>query len=84
MHRQFHNNQQYLGNITVLPVTYMGTLTWGLRNSRERESRERQTDETDRQVADDNVTLESHKSIAQTSRTNKVTQNMLTSRPRME
>ena len=41
-------------------------LTQELRNSRERESRERQTDETDRRVADDNVTLESHKSIEQT------------------
>ena len=36
-----------------------------LRNTRERESCERQTDETDRRVADDDVTLESHKSIAQ-------------------
>ena len=84
MHRRFHNNQRYTGNITVLPVTYSGTLTWELRNLWERESREQQTDETDRQVADDDVTLESHKSIAQTNRTNEVTQNMLTSHPRME
>ena len=55
-----------------------------LRNSWEWESREQQTDETDRRVADDDVTSESHKSIAQTNRTNKVPQNMLTSRPRME
>ena len=33
-------------------------LTRELRNTRERESRERQTDETDRRVADDDVTLE--------------------------
>ena len=84
MHRRFHNNQQYAGNITVLPVTYTRTLTRELRNSRERESRERQTDETDRRVADDDITSESHKLIAQTSRTNKVAQNMLTSCPRME
>ena len=62
----------------------MGTLTRELRNTRERESHERQTDEMDRRVADDDVTSESHKSIAQTSRTNEVPQNMLTSRPRME
>ena len=68
----------------VLPGTYTGMLTRELRNSWERESRERQTDETDRQVADDDVTSESHKSIAQTSHTNEVAQNMLTSRPRME
>ena len=65
MHRRFHNNQQYVGNIMVIPVTYTGTLTQGLRNLRERESRERQTEETDRQVAADDVTLQSHKSIAQ-------------------
>ena len=59
-------------------------MTRELRNSRERESCERQTDETDRQVADDDVTSESHKSITQMSRTNEVAQNMLTSRPRME
>ena len=45
------------------------------RNTQERESRERQTDETDRRVADDDVTSESHKSIAQTNRTNEVAQN---------
>ena len=49
----------------VLLVTYTGMLMWGLRNSREQESREQQTDETDRRVADDDVTSESHKSIAQ-------------------
>ena len=64
-HRQFHNNQRYAGNIMVIPVTYSGTLMWELRNSREQESRERQTDETDRRVADDDVTSELHKSIAQ-------------------
>ena len=64
-HRRFHNNQQYAGNITVIPVTYLGTLTRELRNLRERETRERQTDQTDRRVADDDVTSESHKSIAQ-------------------
>ena len=72
-----------MGNITVIPVTYLGMLMQGLRNSWERESSERQTDETDRRVADDDVTLESHKSIAQTSRTNEVPRNMLTSLPRM-
>ena len=51
----------------VLPVTYSGMLTWELRNLWEWESRERQTDKTDRQVADDDVTSESHKSIAQTN-----------------
>ena len=66
MHRRFHNNQRYEGNIMVIPVTYSGTLTRELRNSREWESREQQTDETDRRVADDDVTSESHKSIAQT------------------
>ena len=83
-HRRFHNNQRYAGNITVIPVTYTRTLTRELRNSRERESRERQTDEMDRRVTDDDITLELHKAIAQTSRTNEVAQNMLTSRPRME
>ena len=67
-----------------IPVTYLVTLMQELRNSRERESRERQTDETDRRVADDDVMSESHKSITQTNRTNEVTQNMLTSLPRME
>ena len=57
-----------------LPVTYSVMLTWELRNSRERESRERQTDETDRRVTDDDVTLELHKSIAQTNHTNEVAQ----------
>ena len=66
------------------PVTYLVTLMRELRNSRERESRERQTDETDRRVADDDVTSELHKSIAQMNRTNKVTQKLLTSLPRME
>ena len=71
-HRRFCNNQRDAGNITVLPVTYSGTLTRELRNLREQESREGQTDETDRRVADDDVTSESHKSIAQTNRTNEV------------
>ena len=66
------------------PVTYSVTLMRELRNSRERESRERQTDETDRRVADDDVTSELHKSIAQMNHTNKVTQKLLTSLPRME
>ena len=63
MHRQFWNNQQYTGNIMVIPVTYSGTLMRELRNLWERESRERQTDEMDRRVTDDDVTSESHKSI---------------------
>ena len=67
-----------------IPVTYSVTLTRELRNSWERESREQQTDEMDRRVADDDVTSESRKSIAQTSRTTEVAQNMLMSRPRME
>ena len=62
----------------------MGMLTRGLRNSWERESREQQTDKMDRRVADDDVTSESHKLIAQTSHTNEVAQNMPMSRPRME
>ena len=84
MHKRFHNNQQYTGNITVLPVTYSGTSTRELRNLRERESRERQTDERDKRVADDDVMSESHKSIAQTTRTSEVAQNMLMSHSRME
>ena len=84
MHRQFHNNQQYVGNIMVIPATYSGTLMRELRISREWESSEQQTDEMDRRVADDDVTSESHKSIAQTSHTNEVAQNMLMSHPRME
>ena len=82
MHRRFHNNQRFTGNITGLPVTYSVTLTRELRNSREWESCERQTDEMDRRVADDDVMSESHKSIAQTNRTNDA-QKLLTS-PRME
>ena len=73
-HRRFRNNQRFTRNITGLLVTYSVTLTQELRNSRERESRERQTDETDRQVAADDVTLDSHKSIAQTNRTNEAAQ----------
>ena len=73
-HRRFRNNQRFTGNITGLLFTYSVTLTRELRNSREQESCERQTDETDRRVADDDVTSESHKSIAQTNRTNKVAQ----------
>ena len=73
-HRRFRNNQRFAGNITGLPVTYLVTLTRELRNSWERELRERQTDETDRRVADDDVMSESHKSIAQMSHTNEVTQ----------
>ena len=65
-HRRFRNNQQFTGIFTGLPFTYSVTLTRELRNSREQESRERQTDEMDRRVADDDVTSESHKSIAQT------------------
>ena len=84
IHRRFRNNQRFTGNITGLPVTYSVTLTRELRNLQERESRERQTDETDRRVADDDVTSELHKSIAQTNRTNEVTQKLLTSLPRME
>ena len=57
-----------------LPVTYSVTLTWELRNSWEQESRERQTDKMDRRVADDDVTSELHKSIAQTNHTNEVAQ----------
>ena len=52
-----------------IPVTYSVTLMWELRNSREQESCERQTDKTDRRVADDDVTSESHKSIAQMNHT---------------
>ena len=73
-HRRFRNNQRFTGIFTGLPFTYSVTLTRELRNSRERESRERQTDEMDRRVADDDVTLESHKSIAQTNCTNEVAQ----------
>ena len=73
-HRRFCNNQRFTGIFTGLLFTYSVTLTRELRNSRERESRERQTDETDRRVADDDVTSESHKSIAQTNRTNEVAQ----------
>ena len=73
-HRRFRNNQRFTGNITGLPVTYSVTLTWELRNLWEQESRERQTDGTDRRVADDDVTSESHKSIAQMNRTNEVAQ----------
>ena len=65
-HRRFRNNQRSTGIFTGLPFTYSVTLTRELRNSREWESRERQTDEMDRRVADDDVTSESHKSIAQT------------------
>ena len=83
-HRRFRNNQRFTGNITGLPVTYLVTLMRELRNLWERESRERQTDETDRRVADDDVTSESHKSITQTNHTNEVAQKMLTSLPRME
>ena len=68
----------------VILVTYLGTLTRGLRNLQERESHERQTDKTGRRVTDDDVTSESHKSIAQTNCTNEVAQNMMMSRPRME
>ena len=73
-----------MGNITGILVTYSVTLTRELRNSREQESREQHTDEMDSRVVDDDITLGSHKSIAQTSRTNEVAQSMLTSRPRME
>ena len=73
-----------MGNITGIPVTYSVTLTQELRNSQERESREQQTDKTDRRVADDDITSESHKSIAQTNPTNEVTQELLMSLPRME
>ena len=69
-HRRFRNNQRFMGIFTGLPFTYSVTLTRELRNSRERESSERQTDETDRRVADDDVTSESHKR----SRTNEVAQ----------
>ena len=58
----------------VIPVTYSVTLTRELRNLWELESRERQTDKTDRRVTDDDVMSESHKSIAQTNRTNEVAQ----------
>ena len=71
-------------NITGLPVTYSVTMMRELRNSREQESRERQTDKTDRRVADDSITSESHKSITQTNRTNEVAQKLLMSLPRME
>ena len=57
-----------------LPVTYSVTLMRELRNSQEWEPRERQTNETDRRVADHDVTSESHRSIAQTNRTNEVAQ----------
>ena len=73
-HRRFRNNQRFTGIFTGLPFIYLVTLTRELRNSRERESCERQTDETDRRVAGDDVTSESHKSIAQTNRTNEVAQ----------
>ena len=63
-----------MGIFTGLPLTYSVMLTRELRISREWESRERQTDETDRQVADDDVMSESHNSIAQTNRTNEVAQ----------
>ena len=73
-HRRFRNNQRFTGIFTGLPFTYSVTLTQELRNLRERESRERQTDETDKRVADADVTSESHNSIAQTNRTNEVAQ----------
>ena len=45
----------------ISPVTYSGTLMRELRNSWEWEPCERRTDETDRRVADDDVTSGSHK-----------------------
>ena len=38
MHRQLHDNQQYVGNIMGIPVTYLGTLMRELRNLQERET----------------------------------------------
>ena len=37
MHRQLYDNQQYAGNITVVPGTYSGMLTQELRDLWERE-----------------------------------------------
>ena len=33
-----YDNQQYVGNIMGIPFTYLGTLTWELRNLREQET----------------------------------------------
>ena len=74
MHGQFHNNQQYVGNITVLLVTYSGTLTQELRirrNGNHMNNRQtRQTDESQMMTSRRSRTSQSHKSIAQTNRTN--------------
>ena len=55
----------------VIPVTYLGMLTWELRNLREQGTvwtMGRQHG----QVTDDDVTSELHKSIAQMNRTNEL------------
>ena len=55
----------------VIPVTYLGTLTREFENSWERDTPcGRRADDMDRQVADDDVMSELHKSIAQMNRTN--------------
>ena len=38
MNRCLHNNQRYRGNITVIPATYSGMLTWELRNLQEQDT----------------------------------------------
>ena len=74
-HRRFRNNQRFTGIFTGLPFTYSVTLTWELRNSRERESRERQTerrtDESQMMTSRRSRTSQSHKR----SRTNEGAQN---------
>ena len=69
-HRHLHDNQRYMGNITGILVTYSGMLTQVFRNSWEQGTMWMMADNMDRQVTDDDVMSESHKSIAQMNRTN--------------
>ena len=69
-------------------VTYSRTLMQELRNSPDGKLCGQWADEMDRQVADDDVMSESHKSNTQVNRTNashkQIAQNKMTSHPRME
>ena len=68
MHRCLCNNQQYTGNITGKPVTYLGTLTWEF-TGMEYHADDVQMMQTDESQMAMSRTWESHKSITQINRT---------------
>ena len=74
MHRHLHDNQQYMGNITVIPVTYSGMFDVGTQEYagmgyRVDDGQTTWTDESQMMTSHQSRTSQSHKRITQMNHT---------------